>query len=121
MYASGEGYASSAAFLERTYLTPMICTVIRGIMATSATVPKASVRILPPTALQTPMAKGSMKVADIGPDATPPESKAIAVNMGGTKNDSPKAIRYPGTTIHKMLIPVRTLIMESAMAKAMAS
>ncbi len=56
-----------------------------GIMATSETSPKASVMTFPPTASHAPMAKGSMKVAVIGPEATPPESKAMAVKMGGTK------------------------------------
>ena len=33
------------------------------------------------------MAKGSKNVAVMGPDATPPESKAMAVNMLGTRKD----------------------------------
>ena len=95
--------------------------MISGIIATSATVPNASVNMFPPTALHTPIAKGSINVADIGPDATPPESKAIAVKIEGTKNDITRAIKYPGTTSHKMLIPVRTLIMDSAIAKDIAT
>ena len=59
--------------------------VISGVMATMATTPNASVRMLPPAASQAPMASGSRKVAVMGPDATPPESKAMAVKMGGTK------------------------------------
>ena len=54
-------------------------------MATMATTPKASVRMSPPTASQAPMAKGRRKVAVMGPEATPPESKATAVKMRGTK------------------------------------
>ena len=50
-----------------------------------ATRPKASVMILPSRAPQAPMAKGSRKVAVMGPEATPPESKAIPVNIWGTK------------------------------------
>ena len=42
--------------------------------------------MLPPMAVHAPMAKGSMKVAVSGPEATPPESKAMAVNVCGTKN-----------------------------------
>ena len=53
-------------------------------MATMATMPKASVSTLPPSASQAPMAKGSRKVAVMGPEATPPESKAMAVKTLGT-------------------------------------
>ena len=56
-----------------------------GIIATSATRPKASVITLPPSASQAPVANGSMKVAVSGPEATPPESNAMAVNVRGTK------------------------------------
>ena len=56
----------------------------RGVMATMATMPKASVSTLPPSASQAPMAKGSRKVAVMGPEATPPESKAMAVKTLGT-------------------------------------
>ena len=48
--------------------------------------------MLVPAASAAPMAKGSRKVAVIGPEATPPESKAIAVNTGGTKKLSARAI-----------------------------
>ena len=51
-----------------------------------ATRPKASVMTFPPTATLAPIAKGSMKVAVSGPEATPPESNAMAVKVGGTKN-----------------------------------
>ena len=61
------------------------------------------------------MAKGRRKVAVIGPDATPPESNAIAVNIFGTKKDSASAIRYPGRMNQKMEIPVSTRIMASPM------
>ena len=40
--------------------------------------------ILPPAAAQAPMENGSKKVAVMGPEATPPESKAMAVNILGT-------------------------------------
>ena len=58
-----------------------------GVIATIATTPNASVITLPPKASQAPMAKGSKNVAVMGPDATPPESKAMAVNMLGTRKD----------------------------------
>ena len=70
--------------------------VISGVMATIATIPNASVIIFPPTASHAPIANGSKNVAVIGPDATPPESKAIAVYILGTKNDNPSEIKYPG-------------------------
>ena len=62
------------------------CSVISGVMATIATTPKASFTTSPPTAVQAPCASGSRKVAVIGPDATPPESNAIAVKIFGTNN-----------------------------------
>lgn len=62
-----------------------------GIMATRATTPKASRRILPPSALLAPMTNWSMNVAVIGPEATPPESKAMEVKIGGTKGISTSA------------------------------
>ena len=65
--------------------------VIRGVMATMATMPKASVSTSPPRALQAPMAKGSRKVAVMGPLATPPESKAMAVKIFGTLKESSRA------------------------------
>ena len=56
-----------------------------GVMATMAITPKASCTMLPPAALHAPTAKGSRNVAVMGPEATPPESKAMAVNIFGTK------------------------------------
>jgi len=58
--------------------------VTSGVMATMATTPKASVTRFPPAAAHAPNAKGSRNVAVIGPDATPPESKATDVNISGT-------------------------------------
>lgn len=59
--------------------SPMTWIVISGVIATIATTPKASVTMFPPRAEQAPCAIGSRNAAVIGPDATPPESKAIAV------------------------------------------
>ena len=59
------------------------------------------------------MANESRKVAVIGPDATPPESNAIAVNIFGTKNDKISATAYPGIKNQKIEIPVNTRIMAS--------
>ena len=50
------------------------------------------VRMLDCTDPYAPIASGSMKVAVRGPDATPPESKAMAVYISGTKKDSTIAI-----------------------------
>lgn len=87
-------------FADITALKPNACIVIRGVIATIATTPKASVRIWsgePPfSATHAPTISGSIKLEVKGPLATPPESKAIAVYILGTKNESPKDIRYPG-------------------------
>ena len=68
----------------------MVWMVTRGVMATMATIPKASVIMLPPRAWQAPWAKGRRKVAVMGPLATPPESKAMPVKMLGTRKLSPR-------------------------------
>ena len=64
-----------------TALKPRSCIVMSGVIATIATIPNASVSIesTPLTLAQTPIASGRMKLDVSGPDATPPESKAIAV------------------------------------------
>ena len=62
-----------------------------GSIATIATTPNASRRTFPPTAMLAPMTNWSIKVAVMGPEATPPESNAMAVYMSGTKNDRPSA------------------------------
>ena len=69
--------------------------VIRGVIATIATTPKASVSILPVPLIDThaPIIRGKMKLEVNGPEATPPESNAIAVYILGTKNDSPNDMR----------------------------
>ena len=53
--------------------------VINGVIATIATIPKASDKIFPPSATQVPIANGKINVDVSGPDATPPESNAIDV------------------------------------------
>ena len=65
--------------------------VMRGIMAIMAMTPKASVMGLPPRAEDAPRVKARIKVDAMGPEATPPESKAMAVNMFGQKRVSPNA------------------------------
>ena len=57
-----------------------------------ATTPNASESTLPPSAVLAPIMNWSMNVAVMGPDATPPESNAMAVYMSGTKNDSASAM-----------------------------
>ena len=60
-------------------------------MATMATTPNASVTMLPPTAVQAPCASGRRNAAVIGPEATPPASKAMAVYSFGTTKEMPMA------------------------------
>ena len=65
-----------------TALKPSACMVMSGVMATIATTPNASVKILsaPPfNATHAPTISGKMKLDVNGPEATPPESNAIAV------------------------------------------
>ena len=66
--------------------------VIKGVIATMATTPNASFTMSPPTAMQAPWARGRRKVAVMGPEATPPESKAMAVKIFGTTRDRLKAM-----------------------------
>ena len=58
---------------------------MRGVIAIIATTPKASVIGLPPAEDDAPRVNDRMKVEDIGPEATPPASKAMAVNSFGQK------------------------------------
>ena len=58
--------------------------VSKGVIATIATIPNASVEIFPPLAAQAPIARGSRNVAVNGPEATPPASNATEVKIGGT-------------------------------------
>ena len=69
--------------------------VISGVIATIATTPNAKLITPPasPPAAQRPIVSGRMKLEVKGPLATPPESNAIAVYTGGTKNASPKDSR----------------------------
>ena len=75
----------------------------------------------PPSAEHAPIANGSINVAVIGPDATPPESKAIAVKVCGTKNERISAVAYPGIRNHITEIPVNTRTMESPIAAETAT
>ena len=59
------------------WITPS--AMLKGIIATIATTPKASLSGLPPITLLAPIMNCSIKVAVMGPEATPPESNAIAV------------------------------------------
>ena len=77
-----------------------------------ATTPKPSVATFPPTAAHAPSASGRTKLAVIAPEATPPESKAIAVNMSGTKTVKTNAIQYPG--IRKYIIGMCKIILSIA-------
>ena len=68
------------------YTSPNTCTAMIGVIATRAIMPKLSeTRLFPSIALAAPWTKERMNVAVIGPDATPPESKAMPTNIFGTK------------------------------------
>ena len=95
--------------------------MISGVIATIATTPNASVTTFPPTASHAPCANGSKKVAVIGPDATPPESNAIAVNIFGTDIVRTNASAYPGTRNHRIEIPVSTRIIANPRENATPS
>lgn len=62
-----------------------------------------------------------MNVAVSGPEATPPESNAMAVNVRGTTNIIASATAYPGTKNQRIEIPVstRTIARPFAVATAM--
>ena len=60
-------------------------------------------------AVHIPIEKGRRKQAVIGPDATPPESKAMDVKISGTKNVSTKAIAYPIMRGYIIEMPVSAL------------
>lgn len=88
--------------------------VITGIKATKAITPSPS-----PTLPATPWQKARIKVAVIGPEATPPESKAIPTNIWGTFLDNNKEIIKPGTiTIHRENPSIFILNMASIISKA---
>ena len=76
------------------YTSPNTCTAMIGVMATRAIMPKLlEMRLSPAVALAAPWTNERMKVAVIGPDATPPESKAMPTNIFGTKIVSVSANR----------------------------
>ena len=80
---------------ERIERKPSAWIVISGVIATSATTPKAKsiTASAPRSETQAPIAMGRMKLLVSGPLATPPESKAMAVYSFGTKNESPSERR----------------------------
>ena len=72
-------------------------------MATSAITPNPSE--VPPAPEFEPSANESTKVEVIGPEATPPESNAIAVKVSGHQIINKSAITYPGTIMYIKLNP----------------
>ena len=60
-------------------------------MATMAMTPKASRTGFPPAALDAPSVNDKMNVEVMGPEATPPESKAIPTKSFGVINDKIRA------------------------------
>lgn len=69
-----------------------------GVIATIATIPNASSNTLSLdcNTIHAPTANGKIKLDVSGPEATPPESKAMAVYSLGTNSANPKEIKYPG-------------------------
>ena len=59
---------------------------MKGEAAIKAINPKASVIMLPPSALHVPTTKGRINVAVSGPHTDPPASKEVAVNIFGDMN-----------------------------------
>ena len=68
--------------------------------------------------MQRPIEKGIRKVVVIGPVATPPESKAIDVNILGVKKESDIAKIYPGIKKYIIGIPKNMRIIDNPTAKA---
>jgi hypothetical protein len=72
-------------------MNPNNWIAIIGVIATIAIIPNPSTNTLAPSiASATPPAYAKMKVAVIGPEATPPESKPMPTNNFGTKKDIAK-------------------------------
>ena len=70
-----------------------------------------------PCKIQAPCASGNKNVAVIGPEATPPESNAIAVKILGTKKVKTKAINKPGTIIYMIEKSKTILVSDRPIAK----
>jgi len=72
--------------------------VIIGIKATIAIIPNPSTKTFALSKeFAIPCVNASIKVAVIGPVATPPASNAMPTNNLGEKNVSKIAIKYPGS------------------------
>ncbi|MPN12760.1 hypothetical protein SDC9_160080 [bioreactor metagenome] len=59
-----------------------------GVIETKIITPNASVRGLPPTDTELPMANARMNVEAMGPEETLPLSKESPTNRSGTKKES---------------------------------
>ena len=64
-------------------MTPRISIERIGIIAIRPIIPKLDPEVLPAKIDDAPIAKGKRNVEDIGPVATPPESKAIPTKSVG--------------------------------------
>lgn len=91
-----------------------------GIIAIIAITPNPSTRTFAVgIASAAPCAKARMKVAVIGPDATPPESYAIPTKMDGTKYDNRADRANPGKRKCHNLSPGMSMrIIDMVTAKA---
>lgn len=84
-------------------MQPNICIVIRGESEVIAIRPKALLAEPEENWLEKPKANGNTKALEIGPDATLPESKAIAEKSGGVKIVRMQINRYEGIIKNQML------------------
>jgi len=84
-------------------MQPNICIVIRGESEVIAIRPKALLAEPEENWLENPKANGNTKALEIGPDATLPESKAIAEKSGGVKIVRMQINRYEGIIKNQML------------------
>lgn len=71
-------------------------------------------RLVPWIELDAPIKNGRTKATSIVPEITPPESKAIAKNSGGVKNENKKINIIIGTKNHNKLISKTNLNIASS-------
>src|SRR5690606_3124800 len=109
--------APSTPGSARRKSTPSTSTASTGARPTSATSPKpAMTGSAPGIARAAPRATAAMKVTVMGPVATPPESKAMDVKAGLTRNMRAKASAYPGVRMASRCRPSHTRSMAKATA-----
>lgn len=100
------------------YVNPSIWIINKGDAATRATIPKADLMMFTSRDVAAPMARGSKKHVVMTPEAAPPESKAITVNILGVTRVSIITNMYIGIMKYSMDIPVSTLVSDNNTAMA---